>query len=105
MEKEEVYLVPELTLLEVSNRLKLSSSTVSAAINQLYQMNFNDFINQYRVKAFLSYVHDPKKQHLTLLALGLMAGFNSKATFNRVVKKVTRKSPKEFLITPSDSLL
>lgn len=105
MEKEEVYLVPELTLLEVSNRLKLSSSTVSAAINQLYQMNFNDFINQYRVKAFLSYVHDPKKQHLTLLALGLMAGFNSKATFNRVVKKVTGKSPKEFLITPTDSLL
>lgn len=99
MNQEEVYLLPELTLQEFSTRLKTNSGTISAAINQLYHVNFNDFVNQFRVQAFQKLVLLPENQHLTLLALGLMAGFNSKATFNRAVKKVTGKSPKEFLVS------
>ena len=39
---------------------------------------------------------DNSKDHLTLLAIGLDAGFQSKSSFYRVFRKVTGQSPADF---------
>jgi AraC-like DNA-binding protein len=97
-EDEHLFQDPELTLTEVATRLHTNVAIISKSINQGFQMNFNDFVNQYRVeevkKAFKK--GDHKKQ--TLLAIALNCGFNSKATFNRAFKKNTGYSPKEYLL-------
>jgi AraC-like DNA-binding protein len=87
------YLNPDLTLKELASQLKTNSTFLSGIINQSFDKNFNDFINEYRVRAFESAIKDVKNKHLTLIAIAYDCGFNSKATFNRAVKKLTGKMP------------
>ena len=84
---EKVFLEPELSLSELAKKLKTNSSLVSAAINQHYDKNFNDFVNQYRIKEFELQCKNPENKNYTKLAIALDCGFNSKATFNRALKK------------------
>lgn len=97
MQKEKAFLKPDLTLREVAVRLNTPSTTVSQTINQGFGKNFNQFINDFRVEEFKSSVTNPAHRHLSLLAIALDSGFNSKATFNRVFKQATGISPRQFL--------
>jgi AraC-like DNA-binding protein len=99
MTNEKLYLNPELTLSELSEKLVSHNSLISNVINTQFQKNFNDFVNEFRVKLFKEKIKDPKLQHLTLLAIAFDCGFNSKSTFNRAVKKVTGEMPSAFLLS------
>jgi AraC-like DNA-binding protein len=93
--EEKIFLQPDLSLADMATKLRTNASVLSAAINQNFNKNFNDFVNEYRVEEFRQQLHLPENKHLTLLAIAFDCGFNSKATFNRAVKKVTGLSPKE----------
>ena len=60
-------------------------------------MNFNDFINNYRVEDVKKAFDKGEHKKTTLLGIAFDCGFNSKATFNRAFKKNTGISPKEYL--------
>jgi AraC-like DNA-binding protein len=94
-----LYQNPELTLSEVAKKLESNSSVISRAINQGFSMNFNDFINTYRINAVKEMFANNKHKKSTLLGIAYDCGFNSKATFNRAFKKNTGFTPKEFLKT------
>ncbi len=96
-EEEKIYLNPNLSLGDLALRLKSNTSVLSALINQSFRKNFNDFVNEYRIEEFLKNSKTPAYSHLTLLAIALDSGFNSKSTFNRAFKKKMGVSPKEFL--------
>ena len=98
MQREKLYLNPELTLSDLAEKLQTNSSWASYVINTGFQKNFNDFVNAFRVVAFQEKVNDPKLSHYTLLALAFECGFNSKSTFNRAVKKATGQLPSTFSI-------
>jgi AraC-like DNA-binding protein len=95
-DKGKPYLDPELTLSELAIRLKTNTSILSQVINKGFEKNFNDFINEYRVHEYHAKVKTPQYKHLTILAVALDCGFNSKATFNRAYKKLTGKNPSDF---------
>lgn len=97
--EEKVYLNPNLTLSDLARRLKTNSSILSAAINQNFEKNFNDFVNEYRVSEFNILIKDSKYAHLTMTAIAYDCGFNSKSTFNRAYKKITGLSPSSNLNT------
>ncbi|MDX2250332.1 MAG: AraC family transcriptional regulator [Bacteroidia bacterium] len=97
MEKEKLYLQPDLSLREVSQRLNLPNTLVSQVINTGLGQNFNQFVNTYRINAFRQAAQNPSFRHLSLLAIAMDCGFNSKATFNRVFKQTTGVSPRDFL--------
>ena len=63
----------------------------------IFGKNFNDFVNAYRVEAFKAMLKENKHEQLSLLGIAQECGFNSKATFNRVFKKLTNTSPTEYL--------
>jgi len=96
MLQEKLYLEPELSLSDLAQKLKTNTSVLSAAINSNYGKNFNDFVNEYRVKEFKKQIKLPKNQNFTILAVAFECGFNSKATFNRAFKKFTGQSPSRF---------
>ncbi|MDX1315159.1 MAG: helix-turn-helix domain-containing protein [Eudoraea sp.] len=96
MEKERLYLQPDLNLRELAQHLQTSSSQVSAAINQVFQQNFNDYVNSLRIEEFIR-LYQMHGDKFTLLSLAFESGFNSKATFNRAFKKIKGSAPKEFL--------
>lgn len=95
--EQKLYLEPELSLSELAIKLKTNNTVLSAAINQNFEKNFNDFVNEYRVEEVKRQLKDPSNAHLSLLGVALECGFNSKSTFNRAFKKFTGQSPKEFV--------
>lgn len=97
MENERLYLNQDLNLQYLSKRLKTNSVELSAAINQSFGKNFNDYINALRVEEFIRLSLDEKRKHFTLLSHAYDAGFSSKSTFNRAFKKIKGKAPREYL--------
>ena len=97
-ESEKLFRNSELTLTEVSKKLKTNASVISKTINQGFKMNFNDFVNQYRIEEIKKAFENGEHKKSTLLGIAYDCGFNSKATFNRAFKKNTGFSPKEYLI-------
>ena len=75
----------------------MSRSQLSEVINEGFGKNFNDFVNSYRVEAVKQMLQDGKQKQLSLLGIAYDCGFNSKATFNRVFKKIAQTSPTEFV--------
>ena len=95
--ENKLYQNPELTLNDVAQKLETNASIISKTINQGFQLNFNDFINQYRIDAIKNAFDNNEHKKSTLLGIAFDCGFNSKATFNRAFKKNTGYSPKEYL--------
>ncbi|MBT8243834.1 MAG: helix-turn-helix domain-containing protein [Winogradskyella sp.] len=99
MEKKKAYLNPELNLSDFAKLANMTRGQLSETINSGFNRNFNDFVNGYRVEAFKTMLKENKQQQLSLLGIAQDCGFNSKATFNRVFKKLTNYSPTEYLKT------
>lgn len=95
MQTNKPYQKNDLRISDLSDDLGVSSHQLSQLINDEFKVNFYDFVNQYRVE-------DAKKllagndRNLKMLAIAYEVGFNSKATFNRVFKKLTDLTPSEF---------
>lgn len=81
----------------VSRELDVHPNTLSQVINRAEQKNFFDYINTLRVADFKEKAANPENQKYTLLSLAYDCGFNSKTSFNRNFKKITGKSPSEYL--------
>lgn len=88
---------PRLTLSDVADELGTTSKTISSVVNSGFNMNFNDFVNHYRIEAVKDKLDKGEQTTSTLLGIALDCGFNSKATFNRAFKKSTDLSPKAYL--------
>ena len=99
MKDQKPYLNPDLNLIDLAKELNMSRAELSEVINSGFQQNFNDFINQHRVDNIKELISQGKHKQLTLLGVAIESGFNSKATFNRVFKKLTHFSPSEYLKT------
>lgn len=96
---EKIYEDPELSLAQVAKQLKTNPSIISKVINQGFQLNFNDFVNQYRIEAVKAKLEAGEQKTQTLLGIAYDCGFNSKATFNRAFKKITGVSPQNYMST------
>lgn len=88
---------PRLTLSDVAEELDTTTKTISSVVNSGFGMNFNDFVNHYRIEAVKDKLDKGEQNTSTLLGIALDCGFNSKATFNRAFKKSTSLSPKAYL--------
>jgi AraC-like DNA-binding protein len=94
---KKLYEDPELSLAQLAAKLGSNAGIVSRAINQGFRLNFNDFINRFRIEAVREAIQAGKYREQTILGLAFDAGFNSKATFNRAFKKFTGMNPKDFI--------
>jgi len=97
VENEKVFKNPTLTLSDLSKLLNTNTKNISKSINSGFDMNFNDFINHYRIEAVKEKLHKKEHKTSTLLGIAFDCGFNSKATFNRAFKKSIDLSPKDYL--------
>ena len=81
---------------DLASKLNVHPNYLSQIINEREGKNFYDFINQYRIEAFIKLISDPKNRNTTLLSMAFDCGFNSKSSFNRNFKKVIGKTPSEY---------
>ena len=96
MELNLFYQDAELSLSSLAEKLDIHPHELSRIINVSLKKNFNDFINEYRIREVTRKMQDPAYDRLTLLGIALDAGFNSKSTFNRTFRQMTGKSPAEY---------
>ncbi|MBX2872977.1 MAG: AraC family transcriptional regulator [Saprospiraceae bacterium] len=97
METEKLYRKNDLTLAEIAQTLQEPINHLSQAINSQTGSTFYNYINQYRIQAFLELLDNPQSKQFTNLALAMECGFNSKSTFNKYFKKYTGKTPTEYI--------
>lgn len=97
MDREQLYINPELTLLELAQTLKVHPNNLSQVINTFEGKNFYDYVNSKRVELFLKLVVIPDNKKYTILSLAYECGFNSKSSFNKYFKKMINLTPTEYL--------
>ncbi|MBC2843686.1 helix-turn-helix transcriptional regulator [Winogradskyella flava] len=97
MTEKHLFENPRLTLSDVAGELGTTTKTISSVVNSGFNMNFNDFVNHYRIEAVKDKLEKGEQNTSTLLGIALDCGFNSKATFNRAFKKSTSLSPKDYI--------
>lgn len=95
VQTERPYLNPQLTLERFAAQLQMPTRQVSNAINRCFKQNFQEYINSYRVETAKHFLHD-SQCHLTIVDIAHHAGFNSKATFNRLFKIQVGVTPSEY---------
>lgn len=96
METEKPFLDSQLTLSVLAKQLGVNTTVLSYIVNSGFGVNFNDFVNEYRIAEVKNKLSGGAAETENLLGIALNSGFNSKATFNRAFKKFTGVSPKEF---------
>jgi AraC-like DNA-binding protein len=99
MQAGRAYEDPELSLAQVAKQLQSNPSFISKMVNQGFGINFNDFVNQFRIDRVKEMLYKGEHKKQTLLGIAFDCGFNSKATFNRAFKKATGTTPKDFIST------
>ena len=96
LQKEELYLDPNLTLKNVADRLATNTKYLSQVVNHHSGKNFQHFINNYRVAESKNQILNKDNNNLTLYGIALQCGFKNKSTFYKVFKEITGMTPREF---------
>jgi AraC-like DNA-binding protein len=95
METEKPYLDGGLILPQLAQQLGISANYLSQIINEQLQVNFYDFINNYRVEEAKRLIRDSAGRP-NVLNIALDSGFNSKSAFYTAFKKATSMTPGEY---------
>ena len=96
MKNDKPYLFSDINLDDVSQKLNTNRTYLSKLINEHFNKNFNDFINEFRIKTARQILADHGKNHISIEGVGQMAGFNSRSNFFTCFKKYTGISPSFF---------
>lgn len=95
IEEEKIYIDPELSLNSLAELIPTKPYLLTRCLNEILQKKFSDFINEQRLEEVKRLLKEPESENYTLLSLAMDAGFNSKSSFNRAVKKYMGISPKD----------
>lgn len=93
---DRIHLNSNLTLAELSAKIKVSSKMISKYVNETENMNFSEYINRQRVEAVKQLMTTIEAKKYTLVTLAEKSGFSSKSSFNSIFKKVTGKTPSQY---------
>ncbi|MFY0600155.1 MAG: helix-turn-helix domain-containing protein [Cyclobacteriaceae bacterium] len=97
LNKDQIHFKNDLTLSELSDKLDASSNDVSWLLNNEFKSTFYDFINQYRIMAFIARVEAGDHLRQTILSIAMEVGFNSKSTFNKAFKLYVNSTPSDYI--------
>jgi ligand-binding sensor domain-containing protein/AraC-like DNA-binding protein len=96
MEVEKIYLDRDLTLAVLARHLHIHSNQLSRIINEQFELNFNDYINKYRIQEARQILVAPENRDKTIQEILYESGFYSKSVFNTAFKKITGQTPTHY---------
>ena len=96
MEQEKVYLRAELSLDEMAEMLFIHKNYVSYVINDVFNVNFYNYINNYRIQEAKRMLADPQYNNLSIEGIAKSCGYKSRNVFYPVFKKFEGITPMEF---------
>ncbi|MDL2240883.1 helix-turn-helix domain-containing protein [Bacteroidales bacterium OttesenSCG-928-K22] len=96
MKEKKLYNNPDLTINTLSTELGISKRYISIAINKCTGKNFNNYINEYRIKEAIRIMSEPGSKKYTIDSIAYDTGFNDRQTFHRIFKQNTGITPALF---------
>jgi AraC-like DNA-binding protein len=96
MNETKPYLKEDCTIQAVSDKIGIPVHHLSNILNQRFQRNFPEFINEQRINEAKRLLSSKNLGKVTLEAIGSECGFGSKSSFNKAFKKYTNLTPSEF---------
>ncbi len=94
METERIYADDQLTLRDLADELSLTPHQLSQLLNERLGTNFNAYVNQYRIREACDILLN--RPEMTVLAVSLEVGFNSKSAFYEAFTRFTGTSPQNY---------
>ena len=96
MVESRVYLNADLRLDDLANSMNISLHELSRVINEGFNKNFFEFVNDYRIKHAKSLLLESNEENPKLFSIAIDSGFNTKGSFNRTFKRHVGTSPSSF---------
>jgi AraC-like DNA-binding protein len=93
---EKLFIIDNLSVEHVADKLGTNSKYVSQVINEYYRKNFYNFINSYRVEEAKRLLLESVNEKYSILGIARIVGFVSKSTFNSAFKRFTGMTPSEY---------
>ncbi len=92
-DNEQFHRSPDATLKNLAQKLNTSTQVLSMVINEKSNMNFNNFVNQYRINHAIQLFKNQNYDHQNIASIAFEVGFNSISSFNTAFKKQTGTTP------------
>ncbi len=96
MQEEELYLNQKIKLADVAQSIASTPHEVSQVINDRLGISFNQYINEYRIKAACELLQE--SDHLTVEGIGQEVGFSSRSAFYTAFKTVMKQTPGQYKV-------
>jgi AraC-like DNA-binding protein len=93
---EKVYRKEDVSVQSISKKLSIPSYQLSWIINKKMNVTFSGLVNTYRVEDVKKRLASSQDGDKTILEIAFDAGFNTKTSFNRVFKKLTKMTPSQY---------
>ena len=94
MENEKIFCDEDLSLKRLADMLSLQPHQLSSYLNRELSINFNEFINTYRVNEAVNMMKEDSTR--SLLSIAFAVGFNSKSVFYNAFSKQIGMSPAKY---------
>lgn len=95
-ETKHVYLERTITLKTVAHSLSANARELSQVINEGAQMNFAEFVNQYRIAKAKELLTDPQYEKEKIETIAYDCGFGTVTSFNIAFKAATQMTPSQY---------
>jgi AraC-like DNA-binding protein len=101
--EEKPFTKPKYNLHDLGREMNLSPNRLSYCINHQFGMNFNAFINGYRINLIKQKLDAFEYTHKTLEGIAFESGFQNRATFINAFKEQTGLTPSAYIkeLTPN----
>ena len=96
MTDKHLYRNHDITLEHTAKLLGVNRVYLSQTINCCKGDNFNNFVNECRIKEAVKLMSDKENNHLSIEGIAIDVGFNDRKSFYRAFKRFTGLSPSEF---------
>lgn len=93
-DEEKPYLSPDLTIRDMATKLCTNQSYLSRFLNHSMKMNFNEFVNNYRVNEAMALFEEDNG--ISLPELCRRSGFRNVSSFNNAFRRYTGSTPGEW---------
>ncbi|MEW6991457.1 helix-turn-helix domain-containing protein [Colwelliaceae bacterium 6441] len=95
--EQSLYLKTNLKVADIARELDVPEYKISKALrNNLSAKNFNQYVNELRIKHAKRLLADPEKQKWSVLVVSLESGFASVGPFTRTFKLLTGFTPNQY---------
>jgi len=96
MQVQRPFLKPGYNIQALASVMGIPSYQLSAIINRQVGINFNDYMNRYRVKYCENLIQNGEASNLNLKGLATNCGFHNRNTFTIAFKKFTGLAPSNY---------